>query len=298
MAAIAIHVLQLSIVALLFYAIYKRSWAWPLFGIFVLLFSISFFEPKSQSVAISPPSTAAPDPTATATLTDSGIRQQSNSATASSSKAAPAKSTPPQSPPLKSRSVKYQFDETAKYERGELVALKTALKTIHWSRNSDPRSAAEEDYQSILDYSSTSQYHSFLEHLETEAEYNDYITGNEHANDDYLEAFHKAEAAEAKVKIGEELEAAGPPPQITSLFGVSDIVHDAIKALLKDPGSYKYLDVAGPWIATRGGKKCWLEKVHFSARNGFNGVVTGTASVWVNRPDNHDNVLDIQVSGN
>jgi hypothetical protein len=44
------------------------------------------------------------------------------------------------------------------------------------------------------------------------------------------------------------------------------------------------------------GGLCWLEKVHFRARNGFTGYVVDTASVYVNRTGIHEEVLDVKLS--
>jgi len=77
---------------------------------------------------------------------------------------------------------------------------------------------------------------------------------------------------------------------------VSLNVHAAIKATLRDPDSYKFISVSGPWMDKHNGQSCWLEKVHFRARNGFNGYVVDTASVYVTRTRIHEEVLDVQLS--
>jgi hypothetical protein len=84
-------------------------------------------------------------------------------------------------------------------------------------------------------------------------------------------------AEEERNRAGSE----GAPPEIGGVWGVSLEVHDAIKAVLRDPDSYKFEGVSGPWVTTYQGKRCWLEKVQFRARNGFGGYDTDTASVWV-----------------
>ena len=73
----------------------------------------------------------------------------------------------------------------------------------------------------------------------------------------------------------------GPKPETDGAWGVSLEVHGAIKAVLKDPDSYKCIDVSGPWWTTYKGQPCYLEKVHFRAKNGFGGYAVETASVYV-----------------
>ena len=187
--------------------------------------------------------------------------------------------TPPLSPPLKSRVVKHQPEGFIDSSKTEIVAV----KAIHWSFNSDPRATAREDFQSIVGYCSANESHHLLEDLTVEAEYNDYIVGNETANDAYRDGFSNAQASRFKQNLEERAAATGPTPATTSAFGVSGSVHNAIKAVLNDPDSYKYIGVSGPWTATHSGVNCWLEKVQFRARNAFNALVTETASVWVNR---------------
>jgi hypothetical protein len=91
---------------------------------------------------------------------------------------------------------------------------------------------------------------------------------------------------------------AGPPPEVDGLWGVHLSVHEAIKSVLSDPESYKYISVSGPWHATHDGKDCWIEKVHFRAKNGFGGYVVDTASVWVvvGQKGGSETVLDVKLS--
>ena len=73
--------------------------------------------------------------------------------------------------PLKSREVKHQPDQFRKGALGkeELSAIKKALETIQWSRNSDPKAAADEDYAAILKECQNSNLHYLLTDLITEA---------------------------------------------------------------------------------------------------------------------------------
>jgi hypothetical protein len=70
----------------------------------------------------------------------------------------------------------------------------------------------------------------------------------------------------------------GPKPETDGAWGVSLDVHDAIKGVLNDPDSYKYISVSGPWWTTYQSQPCYLEKVHFRAKNSFGGYVVETAS--------------------
>lgn len=106
--------------------------------------------------------------------------------------------------------------------------------------NSHPRGAAKEDFQSIVNYCTKNESRHLLEDLTAEAEYNDYIVGNEAANSANRDGFTEAQAAGSKQALEEQATAAGPPPAATA-WGVSPFVHDAIKELLNDPNSYKYI---------------------------------------------------------
>jgi hypothetical protein len=90
--------------------------------------------------------------------------------------------------PLKSRVVKHQPDQFRKGAIGkeELSAIKKAIKTIPWSRNSDPKAAADEDYAAIVKESEKSNVHDLLTDLIVEAVSNDYQPNNEAANGAYL----------------------------------------------------------------------------------------------------------------
>ena len=92
--------------------------------------------------------------------------------------------------PLKSRVVKHQPNQFRKgaLDKEELTAVKKALRTIQWSRNSDPKAAAVEDYKAIVKECATSRVHDLLADLITEAASNDYQPGNETANSIYSAA--------------------------------------------------------------------------------------------------------------
>jgi hypothetical protein len=89
--------------------------------------------------------------------------------------------------PLKSRVVKHQPDQfrTGAVSKAELTAIKNALKTIPWSRNSNPQAAAKEDYAAIVKESEKSGMGDLLQDLLTEALSNDYKPNDAAANDAY-----------------------------------------------------------------------------------------------------------------
>ena len=107
----------------------------------------------------------------------------------------PAPSTPtatveptPTPKPLKSRVIKHQPNQ---FRRGalskeELSAIKKAIRTIQWSRNSDPKAAADEDYAAIVKECAKSNVHDLLADLITEAASNAYQPDNEAANTTYI----------------------------------------------------------------------------------------------------------------
>jgi hypothetical protein len=89
--------------------------------------------------------------------------------------------------PLKSRVVEHQPDQ---FRQGaisgeELSAIKKAIEAIPWSRNSNPKAAANEDYAAILKECEKSGVHGLLTDLITEAVSNDYQPNHEAANDAY-----------------------------------------------------------------------------------------------------------------
>jgi hypothetical protein len=101
----------------------------------------------------------------------------------------PARVEPTPTPkPLKIRVVKHQPDQFRKGALGkeEIYAIKKALKTIQWSRNSDPKAAADEDYAAILKECRKSNLHYLLTDLITEAASNDYQADSEVANSTYI----------------------------------------------------------------------------------------------------------------
>ena len=89
--------------------------------------------------------------------------------------------------PLKSRVVKHQPDQFRQgaISTAELSAIKNAIKTIPWSRNSNPQAAAKEDYAAIVKECEKSSVHDLLQDLITEALSNDYQPNNEAANGAY-----------------------------------------------------------------------------------------------------------------
>ena len=113
--------------------------------------------------------------------------------------------------PLKSRVVRHQPNQFRKGALGkeELTAVKKALRGIQWSRNSDPKAAALEDYKAIVKECATSSVHDLLADLITEAASNDYQPGNEGGNRTYSDEL--ISNFEARVK--DEREAQGPPSQ-------------------------------------------------------------------------------------
>jgi hypothetical protein len=90
--------------------------------------------------------------------------------------------------PLKRRVVKHQPDQFRKgaISKEEMSAIKKAIKTIPWSRNSDPKAAADEDYAAIVKECEKSGVDGLLTDLVTEAVSNDYQPNNEAANSAYI----------------------------------------------------------------------------------------------------------------
>jgi hypothetical protein len=89
---------------------------------------------------------------------------------------------------------------------------------------------------------------------------------------------------------------AGPRPDVGVIWGVSLTVHDWIKKELNDPDSYKFVETYEPQLSEFGGKPCWLELLKFRSKNGFGGIVTGTAGVFlVVGPGGHETVLSVIV---
>ena len=107
----------------------------------------------------------------------------------------PTQSTPtttveptPSPKPLKGRVIKHRPDQYPKgaLSKEELSAIKKAIRTIQWSRNSDPTAAADEDYAAIVKECENSSVHYLLEDLITEVASNDYQPDNEVANTTYI----------------------------------------------------------------------------------------------------------------
>lgn len=72
----------------------------------------------------------------------------------------------------------------------------------------------------------------------------------------------------------------GPAPK-AGRWGVSLEIHDAVKSVLSDPDSYKYIKAGGPWGDEYEGQKCWLVKVLFRSKNRFGGYEQGLADAYV-----------------
>jgi hypothetical protein len=86
--------------------------------------------------------------------------------------------------PLKNRVVKHQPDQFRKdaISKEELSAIKKVISTIPWSRNSNPKEAANEDYAAIVKECAKSRVPDLLIDVITEATSNDYQPNNEAAN--------------------------------------------------------------------------------------------------------------------
>jgi hypothetical protein len=89
--------------------------------------------------------------------------------------------------PIKARVVTHQPDQFRKgaISSAELSAIEKAIKTIPWSRNSNPQAAAKEDYAAIVKECRNSGVHDLLIDLITEAVSNEYQPNNEAANSAY-----------------------------------------------------------------------------------------------------------------
>jgi hypothetical protein len=103
----------------------------------------------------------------------------------------PPQSTPAPTPvsaltlaPLKIRVVEHQPDQFRKgaISTEELSAIQKAIQAIRWSRNSNPKAAANEDYAAIVKECEKSSVPNLLPDLITEAVSNDYQPNNEAAN--------------------------------------------------------------------------------------------------------------------
>jgi hypothetical protein len=70
-------------------------------------------------------------------------------------------------------------------------------------------------------------------------------------------------------------------PNVNTPSGVSLAIHDAIKARLNDPDSYKYIGVDPPTAAFYEKRHCWILAVNFRAKNAFGGYVQNEAIVYV-----------------
>jgi hypothetical protein len=208
--------------------------------------------------------------------------------------------TPAASPtPLRSRVMKYNPQEMEEMSKAEVAATKKGLAAIHWSRNADPAAAADEDLAAINAYCSSVKGgpRDLDVDLITQAEDN-YQPGNDDAAGAYFARMNKDLEKQGADEQATHLAKAGPSPDVGGLWGVSLWVHDAIKAKLRDPDSYKFISVRGPWPNTFNGQDCWFLKVLFRAKNEFGGYMEGLAevSVVVDDPKSgHETVLDVQL---
>ena len=201
--------------------------------------------------------------------------------------------------PLKSRVVKYNPQEMGEMSKAEVAATKKGLAAIHWSRNADPAAAADEDLATINAYCASVKGgpRDLDVDLITQAEDN-YQPGNDDAAGAYFGEMNKALEKQGAAEQATHVAKAGPSPDVGGLWGVSLCVHDAIKAKLRDPDSYKFIEVMGLSPSSFNGQDCWLEKVHFRSKNGFGGYTEGVAevSVVVDDPKSgHESVLDVQL---
>jgi hypothetical protein len=114
--------------------------------------------------------------------------------------------------PLKSRVVKHQPNQFRKgaLSKVELSAINKAIRTIQWSRNSDPQAAAHEDYAAIAKECEKSSVHDLLADLITEAASNDYQPGNEAANSIYAAAL----ISKFETRVKDEGEGGKPQSQL------------------------------------------------------------------------------------
>jgi hypothetical protein len=138
--------------------------------------------PRPEGTAKSASSTAA---TSTPSILPATIPRPEASPTSPTTTSAEAT---PKLKPLKRRVVKHQPDQFRKgaISKEELSAIKKALKTIPWSRNSDPKAAADEDYAAIIKECEKGSVDGLLTDLVTEAVSNDYQPNNEAANSAYF----------------------------------------------------------------------------------------------------------------
>jgi hypothetical protein len=118
----------------------------------------------------------------------------------------------PKPKPLKSRVVKHQPNQFRKgaLSKVELSAINKAMRTIQWSRNSDPQAAAHEDYAAIAKECEKSSVHDLLADLITEAASNDYQPGNEAANSIYAAAL----ISKFETRVKDEGEGGKPQSQL------------------------------------------------------------------------------------
>ena len=232
----------------------------------------------SKTYAAAPPT---PTPTPVATPASTPTATPSSLWTEEDMRAVfPEKYASPKPPVrlLKSRVVTHSPEDMGDVPKSELDQVLKAIKVIKWSRNADPVAAANEDYKSIVKYCADHNV-DLTADLVTEAASGNY--GNADANARYEMTMDKALLSGAKTRNEASKYVPGPTPETGGIWGVSLEVHNAIKAKLRDPESYKYESCSDPVWTTFGQQPCWKIKVRFRARNGFGGYSEGSASVWV-----------------
>lgn len=152
-----------------------REWRWPARAIMVISAAAIWY--WNSLFKLPTPATLAPTPTTLAAASPTATLIDINKFMASTPEPTPV--PPPTSNPdqianptpvvtvtpatkaekpvvkaqLKSRVVKHNPEAMGKMDAGELAVVKKALKAISWSRNSDPKAAADEDYAVIVKYS-------------------------------------------------------------------------------------------------------------------------------------------------
>ena len=257
-------------------------------GIAFFAYSILIQKMKQPDVLVIPPTPtpvptatpvalpATPAPPATPTATPKNLWTEEDMRAVFPEKYASKK------PPvrlLKSRVVTHSPEDMGNVPKAELDQVLKAIKVIKWSRNADPVAAATEDYALIKKYCADHGV-DLVADLLTEAEAS-YQPGNDDASTRYSMTMDKVLLSGAKTSNEASKYVPGPTPELDGIWGVSLEVHEAIKAKLRDPESYKYESVSAPVWTTFGKQPCWKIEVRFRARNSFGGYSEGSANVWV-----------------
>jgi hypothetical protein len=169
-------------------------------------------EPTPELTQPTPTTTVATPATSTPSIlpVSTTPKHESSPQTTQSTPTATVEPTPTPKP-LRSRVVKHQPNQFRKgaLSKEELSAIKKAIKTIQWSRNSYPKAAADEDHAAIVKECEKSSVHDLLPDLITEAASNDYQPGNEAANSAYITEL----ISDFETRVKDEREAQKPPSQ-------------------------------------------------------------------------------------